>query len=91
MPLFSIDCPGARGAFCTARILTGTAVKGRRFRAACALAGYDPDNPIWAAEAGFVLDGLATENSVSVPHWMAAVTPIRGWLRPWVALYRKRA
>src|SRR3954471_23196364 len=30
MPLFSIDWPGAGGAFCTARILTGTAVKGRR-------------------------------------------------------------
>jgi serine/threonine protein kinase/formylglycine-generating enzyme required for sulfatase activity len=50
---------------------------GRRFRAACALAAYDPDSPRWAEVQGFrdVIDYLVRENPLRVGRWTELLRP----------------
>lgn len=48
----------------------------KRFRAASALATYDPDNTRWDQLAGEVAAKLATENSVNLSYWIQALDPV---------------
>jgi serine/threonine protein kinase len=51
----------------------------RRFRAACALAAWAPDDPRWAGLAGPVAAKLVTESSYAVP-WTNALEAVGGRL-----------
>jgi formylglycine-generating enzyme required for sulfatase activity len=55
--------------------------EGRRLRAACALAAWDPDNPRWARVAGPVAARLVDENLVDLPHWIDGLRPVKDRLR----------
>jgi formylglycine-generating enzyme required for sulfatase activity len=50
---------------------------GRRLRAACALAAYDPDGGRWADVSGDVVNALVRENLLLVPRWAEALRPVR--------------
>jgi formylglycine-generating enzyme required for sulfatase activity len=52
----------------------------RRFRAAAALAAYDPTNPRWDASACWVADQLVAQPSLELPRWVDALRPVRGLL-----------
>ena len=54
--------------------------------AASALAGYDPDNAKWQAEAGRVAQALVTINSIYLGPWLEALRPVRGKLTAPMAL-----
>ncbi len=49
--------------------------KDRRFRAACALAGFDPEGDGWAKAAKPTAEVLVTENPLYVAAWMEALRP----------------
>lgn len=51
-----------------------------RFRAACALAGYDPHNSIWEDIAPTVADYLARQDSFSTPIWTNELRPVKAML-----------
>jgi hypothetical protein len=44
-----------------------------RFRAACALAGLDPDNASWSAIGDAVTAQLVSESPLALPQWLAAI------------------
>lgn len=54
----------------------------RRFRAACALAAFDPDAPRWSACAPVTAAWLTAENPTLVPAWADRLAPIARWLTP---------
>jgi formylglycine-generating enzyme required for sulfatase activity len=58
---------------------------GRRLRAACALAAYDPDGGHWADVSGDVSNALVRENLLLVPRWAEALRPVSGRLIPALA------
>jgi formylglycine-generating enzyme required for sulfatase activity len=52
-----------------------------RFRAACALAGYDPDNPRWEKVADDVAAKIVSQHSLVVGKWVDVFGPKAGeWL-----------
>jgi len=54
---------------------------GRRLRAACALARFDPENAQWGELVPGVAKQLANENPLHVPFWLDALqAPVRDWL-----------
>jgi formylglycine-generating enzyme required for sulfatase activity len=55
---------------------------GRRLRAACALAGSDPDSPRWAEVGDALANALVRENALVVSKWAEALRPVRGRLIP---------
>jgi hypothetical protein len=57
----------------------------RRFRAACALVEYAPNDPRWNECATLVVDGLRAENPLALIHWKAALQPVRDRLLPALA------
>jgi formylglycine-generating enzyme required for sulfatase activity len=54
----------------------------RRFRAACALAEYDPQGPQWDQFGGVVAEKLVTENSLALGYWKDALKDVGGRLLP---------
>jgi serine/threonine protein kinase/formylglycine-generating enzyme required for sulfatase activity len=54
----------------------------RRFRAAAALATYDPSARRWQAAARWVAEQLVTQPSLALPHWVDALRPIKEQLVP---------
>jgi eukaryotic-like serine/threonine-protein kinase len=62
----------------------------QRFRAACALAAYSPDDSgRWAKVSGEVANKLVTENILLIGQWKKALQPIRGpLLEPLAAIFR---
>lgn len=62
-----------------------------RFRAACALAGLDPENPRWSAVAPRVAGDLVSQNLIQVPEWIEALRPVGAALRaPLEKIYQER-
>jgi formylglycine-generating enzyme required for sulfatase activity len=59
----------------------------RRFRAACALAGYDADNPRWEAVSEDVAAKLVVQDPFVLARWTAALRPVRGFLLPPLASF----
>src|SRR5262249_6949899 len=51
-----------------------------RFRAACALATYTPDDPRWETIRDEVAAKLASQNSLVASKWVVALRPVRGQL-----------
>src|SRR5262249_51515448 len=49
----------------------------RRFRAACALANYDPSHPRWAKLIDEVAQYLITESPLVVENWTTVLGPVR--------------
>ena len=61
----------------------------RRFRAACALAAYDPANPRWAEAGPSVAAHLVQENPLVLGQWAHALRPLRHRLAdPLAVLFR---
>jgi hypothetical protein len=58
------------------------AARDRRFRAACALAGFDPEGDGWAKAAKPTAEVLVTENPLYVAAWMEALRPVAKTLLP---------
>ncbi|MEI8375109.1 MAG: SUMF1/EgtB/PvdO family nonheme iron enzyme [Planctomycetota bacterium] len=58
------------------------AAKGKRFRAACALAAFDPEGTGWVQAAQPTADVLVTENPLYVSTWMEALRPVSKRLLP---------
>jgi formylglycine-generating enzyme required for sulfatase activity len=58
---------------------------GRRFRAACALADYAPDDPRWPRYARDVAEKLTSENPLALAHWTDALRPAGRHLLPALA------
>jgi eukaryotic-like serine/threonine-protein kinase len=54
--------------------------EGMRFRAACALADYDPTNPRWNAVANDVAAALVLQNPAVISRWIEALRPAGDWL-----------
>lgn len=54
----------------------------KRFRAACALALYDPLNQQWEQYSSFVADQLLAENPVYYSYWQNALMPVGSSLLP---------
>jgi formylglycine-generating enzyme required for sulfatase activity len=48
-----------------------------RFRAACALAVFNPEDPRWGKVAGEVAHGLVVENPIHLHVWMDSLAPTR--------------
>lgn len=57
----------------------------RRFRAACALAEYAPDDSRWARYGEFVADRLVSENALVLNEWKNALAPAGRGLLPALA------
>jgi serine/threonine protein kinase/formylglycine-generating enzyme required for sulfatase activity len=51
-----------------------------RFRAACALAGYEPDSPRWAGVGRDMAAKLVAENLLALGKWAEYLDPVRGVL-----------
>jgi serine/threonine protein kinase/formylglycine-generating enzyme required for sulfatase activity len=61
-----------------------------RFRAACALATYAPDDARWERVRDEVAAKLASQNSLVASKWVAALRPVRGQLLvPLAAIFRE--
>lgn len=56
-----------------------------RFRAACALASYVPDDPRWEVAAGKVAATLVIQKPFVIAQWTTALKPIEKWLVPSLA------
>jgi formylglycine-generating enzyme required for sulfatase activity len=64
---------------------------GRRFRAAAALAAYDPKNDSWTKVGPTLAGQLATADTFQVAEWRDALLPVRGALvGPLAAIFRER-
>lgn len=61
-------------------LLDGKADGGRRLRAACALADYDPDDPRWKQAAPAVVQRLVAEDALLVGPLTEALRPVRAAL-----------
>jgi serine/threonine protein kinase/formylglycine-generating enzyme required for sulfatase activity len=63
----------------------------RRFRAAAALAAYDPTSPHWDEVARWIACQLVGQPSLELPRWAEALRPARSRLTPALAaLFRDR-
>jgi serine/threonine protein kinase/formylglycine-generating enzyme required for sulfatase activity len=51
--------------------------RGQRFRAACVLAAYAPEDPRWEKVGGDVAAELVTQNTLVADKWVAALRPVR--------------
>ncbi len=51
-----------------------------RFRAAAALASYDPENSRWKAMSRWIADQLVSQPSLVLPKWVEILSPARGQL-----------
>jgi formylglycine-generating enzyme required for sulfatase activity len=60
----------------------GKAEAGRKLRAACALARFDPHSPHWAERAGEVASLLVRENALLAARWAEALTDVRDVFLP---------
>jgi formylglycine-generating enzyme required for sulfatase activity len=56
--------------------------EGRRLRAACALASYDPEGGGWEQVSGPVVAQLVAENPVFLSHWLEGLRSVHDRLRP---------
>ena len=56
-----------------------------RFRAACALASFAPDDPRWENAGGDVAATLVIQKPFAIPRWTAALKPVARWLIPSLA------
>src|SRR5262249_37127449 len=56
-----------------------------RFRAAAALAAYDPTNPRWDAAGRWVVEQLVAQPSLVLSRWVEALRPAGGPLTPALA------
>jgi formylglycine-generating enzyme required for sulfatase activity len=59
----------------------------RRFRAACALAAYTPDDPRWQEVSGDVAARLALQDAFALGKWAEALQPIGRFLLPPLASF----
>jgi serine/threonine protein kinase/formylglycine-generating enzyme required for sulfatase activity len=59
----------------------------RRFRAACALASYTPDDPRWEQVSGDVAARLAIQNTFVLGKWAEALQPVGKSLLPPLASF----
>jgi tRNA A-37 threonylcarbamoyl transferase component Bud32 len=60
----------------------------RRFRAACALALFDPTSARWATHSGKLAEILVQENPLHLSQWLEALRPVSNSLtRPLAAIY----
>jgi serine/threonine protein kinase/formylglycine-generating enzyme required for sulfatase activity len=59
----------------------------RRFRAACALASYAPDDPRWQKVSGDVAARLVTQDSLALGRWAEAFQPVGPSLLPPLASF----
>jgi len=55
---------------------------GQRFRAACALASFDPTDPRWNAIKVEMVDQMVKENLVYLGVWVKGFQPVRSFLIP---------
>lgn len=62
----------------------GSADSDARFRAACALALYDPQAEGWAEVSGDLVAKLLSENSLAIHHWIASLEPIGDHILPFL-------
>jgi formylglycine-generating enzyme required for sulfatase activity len=63
----------------------------KRFRAACALAAFDPENPRWANISPEVVATLLADDPRSLRDWMEAFRPVRQeLLKPLVEFFRSK-
>jgi eukaryotic-like serine/threonine-protein kinase len=60
---------------------------GRRFRAACALASYAPEDPRWSRYGKDAAARLVGENPLVLVHWKDALYPARKHLMPHLAAF----
>jgi serine/threonine protein kinase/formylglycine-generating enzyme required for sulfatase activity len=59
----------------------------RRFRAAAALAAYDPTDSRWDSVSPWVVEQLVGQPSLELAEWVDALGPVRGWLTPALAAH----
>jgi formylglycine-generating enzyme required for sulfatase activity len=59
----------------------------QRFRAACALAGYDADSPRWEGVSEDVAAKLVVQDPFVLARWTAALRPVRRFLLPPLATF----
>jgi formylglycine-generating enzyme required for sulfatase activity len=59
----------------------------QRFRAACALAAYAPDDPRWEKVGAEVAAKLVGESELSIGKWADALQPAGQWLLPPLAAF----
>jgi hypothetical protein len=62
-----------------------TAEPDRRFRAACALAAYTPEDPRWKSVGPDVVAKLVTENALKLSSWVENLEPVAPELLPLLA------
>jgi serine/threonine protein kinase/formylglycine-generating enzyme required for sulfatase activity len=60
---------------------------GQRFRAAAALAAYDPHSARWEGSRRWVAEYLAMQPSLVLPRWVDALRPVKDQLTPALAAY----
>ncbi len=66
--------------------------EGKRLRAACALAAYDPDSSRWDQVRAAVVAQLVAENPVYLGHWLDGFRPVKDQLlRPLGEVFHDRA
>jgi len=67
----------------------GTLPKQRRFRAACALAAFDPENSLWKKVSPDVVAGLVAQDPILASRWTEALRPVqRALLEPLMQIFR---
>jgi eukaryotic-like serine/threonine-protein kinase len=67
------------------KVADKSAEPGQRFRAACALALYAPDDRSWAEQGPFLVSRLAAEDALSLKDWKNALDPVGRRLLPALA------
>ena len=67
-----------------------TADPDQRFRAACALAGYAPDDGRWAAQGPFLVNKLATADALALKDWKSALEFVGVHLLPAAGIGSRR-
>jgi formylglycine-generating enzyme required for sulfatase activity len=73
-------------------VLDRQAPPGRRLRAACLLAGFDPESSRWGEAAAPLAAILAAEDPFHAAGWTQSLRPARRWLvGPLAAVFRDRA
>jgi formylglycine-generating enzyme required for sulfatase activity len=71
------------------QLAAGEANRDRRFRAACALAAYEPDSPRWTELAPAVVEQLVAQDAVFLGGWLEALRPVRArLLEPLARVFR---
>ncbi len=65
--------------------------KGRRLRAACALATLDPNSAAWRTHASEIVSWLVAMNRFTLAEWSSLLRPVQHWLRDDLASAFRRA